>query len=53
MLTDQETNIKKTMIYETKNIAILQSYFGPLQPYMILGCGAQPVCEGSRGKGDF
>jgi hypothetical protein len=49
MLTDQEMNTKKTMMYETT----LQSYFGPLQPHMILGCEPHPVCEGSGRKGDF
>ena len=28
-LTDQEMNTKKTRMHETKNVATLQSYFGP------------------------
>ena len=50
LLTDQEMNTEWTTQHEIRNIASFTSILDALQPHMILGYGAYPVCEGSRGE---
>jgi hypothetical protein len=50
MLTYQEMNTERTTKHEMMNAASFTPILDALQPHMILGCEAHPVCEGSRGE---
>ena len=50
MLTYQEMNTEWTAKHEIRNVVSFTSILDSLQPHMILGYGAYPVCEGSKGE---